>query len=183
MRHGKPALTGAKKISVSAMTEWIKQYDLSDTGDDKPTESCRQRVNRPLKIFSSPLPRALSSVAALKLVPEITDELFREAELPVFHVPMLRLSPFQWAALFRVLWLCGLSPKTESLAMAKLRARQAAKLLMQSAAEHNQSVLLAGHGIINRLIARELISQGWTESSRPAKGYWGVGIFESPADK
>ncbi|WP_294907356.1 phosphoglycerate mutase family protein [Tatumella sp. UBA2305] len=180
MRHGKPAFTSAKKISSSAMAEWIKQYDLSDTGDDKPPESCLELVNRPLKTLSSPLPRAVSSASKLKRLPEMTCELFREAELPVLSVPLLKLSPSHWAVIFRVLWLCGLSPNSESLSMAKARAKQAAQLLIDTSTEHNQSVLLAGHGIINRLIARELISQGWTESSRGGKGYWGAAVFESP---
>lgn len=183
MRHGKPAFTSAKKISASAMADWIKQYDLSGIGNDQPPESCQELVNRPLKIFSSPLPRAIASASALRLLPEVADELFREAELPVFPVPLLKLSPSHWAALFRVLWLCGFSRQAESLAMAKLRARRAAELLIHSATEHNQSVLLAGHGIINRLIARELISQGWKESSRPGKGYWGTGVFEFAVDE
>ena len=34
-----------------------------------------------------------------------------------------------------------------------------------------------GHGIINRLIARELKSLGWREESQPGKGYWGAGVY------
>ena len=183
MRHGKPALSDTKKISASTMTDWIKQYDLSDIGDDLPSQAILAQVNRPLKIFSSSLPRAISSARALKLAPEVTDELFREAELPVFPVPLLKLSPFQWAVIFRALWLCGWPSQAESLAMAKLRARRSAELLVNTATQHQQSVLLTGHGIINRLIASELKSQGWEESFRSGKGHWGARVFELPAKK
>ncbi|EPP6253016.1 histidine phosphatase family protein, partial [Cronobacter sakazakii] len=38
-------------------------------------------------------------------------------------------------------------------------------------------VLLMGHGIMNRLIARSLVRQGWREIRKPEKGYWGAGVY------
>lgn len=34
-----------------------------------------------------------------------------------------------------------------------------------------------GHGIMNRLIARILLRQGWREIRKPGKGYWGAGVY------
>lgn len=171
MRHGKPSFTGVKTIPASAMPEWITQYDHSETGDEKPPESCREQLNGSLKVYSSPLPRAISSASAPQLTPEMTNELLRKAELPVFHIPLLRVSPFQPAAIFRVLRLYGLSPQAESLAATKLRAWQAVELLMNTATEYHQPVLPAGHGIINRLIARDLTLKGWTGRLRKVRGH------------
>lgn len=178
MRHGKPSFTGARKVTTHEMACWIQQYDLSCIGSDQPPEASRVQVHRALMVFSSPLPRAISSARNLNVEPEIIDNVFREAELPVYLIPVVKLSPFSWAILFRLMWLCGMSQKAESLAMAKRRARQATGMLVEHARENTGPVLLIGHGIMNRLIANELISLGWKKRTRAGKGYWGASVYE-----
>jgi hypothetical protein len=34
-----------------------------------------------------------------------------------------------------------------------------------------------GHGVMNRLIAKELVSMGWKEYRRQGNGYWNAGIY------
>ena len=178
MRHGKPAFTGAEKVAAHEMASWIEHYDLSGIGNDRPPAASQVLARKAQMTVSSPLPRALSSAATLNLTPEIVDDLFREAELPVWLIPMMKLSPFSWAFFFRLLWLCGLSQEAESLAMAKRRARQAADILVHHARERSGPVLMLGHGIMNRLIAKELAAQGWTARVRAGKGYWGASVFQ-----
>ena len=180
MRHGKPAFTGGKKVTSEAMASWIKHYDLADIGSDSPSEASRKLAAKALVVFSSPLPRAISSLAALNLTPKKVVEVFREAELPVYLIPVVKLSPFSWVLFFRLLWLCGMSHKAESLALAKGRARQGADLLEKYARERSGPVLMMGHGIINRLIAQQLIARGWTARARAGKGYWGADVFQFP---
>ncbi|MFG1175130.1 histidine phosphatase family protein [Erwiniaceae bacterium CAU 1747] len=177
MRHGRPGFTGAPKVKADEMAIWISHYDASDTGSDRPPERIRQQSDRVLTALSSPLPRALSSLAMLNLQPVRVDEVFREAELPVYMIPAVKLSPYSWVVFFRLLWLCGLSKEVESLAMAKKRARRAAEILVKHATVHSGPVLLMGHGIMNRLIAKELISLGWKQCTRAGKGYWGADFF------
>lgn len=98
MRHGKPACTGSSKVTCREMAGWVAQYDLSDTGSDMPPESSKSIASSALRIVSSPLPRALSSLNALGREPELIDGVFREAGLPIFHMPGFRLSPALWAA-------------------------------------------------------------------------------------
>lgn len=177
MRHGKPTFAGAAKVTSREMALWVKQYDVSDTGGDIPPESAIALKNTGPIAVSSPLPRAISSLQALGCEPVLVDEVFKEAELPLYIIPGLRLSPFHWAVVYRLLWLCGFARNVESLNTAKVRAASAARRLVDLAKESNRPVLLMGHGIINRLIARELKSLGWQEESRPGKGYWGAGIY------
>lgn len=177
MRHGEPEYRGEGKVSYREMAEWIDSYNRSSTGSDKPSERAQILAYRALTFLSSPLPRALSSLKTLGCEPGLIDEVFREAELPAFHIPGLRLSPFYWAALFRVLWLCGLSGEVECVRMAKSRAVKAAELLVTAAKGSDGPVLLMGHGIMNRFIAKELIAAGWKEQTRPGKGYWGAGVY------
>ncbi|MDE8755997.1 histidine phosphatase family protein [Pectobacterium polaris] len=178
MRHGKPSFTGARKVATHEMASWIQQYDLSCIGCDQPPEASRVQAHRALMVFSSPLPRAISSARNLNLESEIIDKVFREAELPVYLVPVIKLSPYSWAIFFRLMWLCGMSQKAESLALAKRRARQATNMLVEHARDNTGPVLLIGHGIMNRLIAKELISLGWEKRTSTGKGYWETGVYK-----
>lgn len=178
MRHGKPSFTDTKKVAAHEMPEWIEHYDLSDISDNQPPEASRVIARRARMTASSHLPRAISSGTTLNLEPKIVDDIFREAELPIYRIPVLRLSPFSWIVFFRLIWLCGMSKKAESLSMAKKRARRAADILINHAKEHDGPILLMGHGIMNRLIAKELTSLGWKEHTRAGKGYWSAGVFQ-----
>ena len=177
MRHGKPVFTGCSKVSSLEMAEWISRYDLSDTGSDLPPGSSKTLALSASRILSSPLPRALSSLNALGRKADLIDDVFREAGLPVFHLPALRLPPGYWAALFRVLWLCGISRNAEPRGIAQQRAAQAAKILVTSVKASNGPVLLMGHGMMNNLIARELVSLGWKACRRQGNGYWTASIY------
>lgn len=177
MRHGEPHYRGAPKVSCREMAEWIDSYNLSSTGSDRPPEMAQIQAYRALAFLSSPLPRAQSSLKTLGCEPSVIDDVFREAELPVFRIPGLRLSPFSWAALFRILWLCGLPGEAESVNVAKKRAVKAAEILVTVARHADGPVLLMGHGIMNRFIAKALMASGWKEESRPGKGYWGAGVY------
>jgi len=172
MRHGKPAYEGSPKVTSHEMANWITEYDISDTGDNMPPESSKRLASSALQIISSPLPRTLSSLRALGCEPDVVDEAFREADLPVFAIPGIRLSPSLWAALFRVMWICGFSRKVESMRIAKRRAKHAANILVRCAKISDGPVLLMGHGVMNRLIARELRSLGLKEHRCQGNGYW-----------
>jgi hypothetical protein len=64
-----------------------------------------------------------------------------------------------------------------SVSVAKIRAAKAAGILMKAAKDADGPVLLMGHGIINRFIAKELLATGWKEQTRPRTGYWGTGVY------
>lgn len=183
MRHGKPAFTGLRKVTSGEMADWVAKYNRADTGSDTPPNASKSLATRAQRVISSPLPRAISSLRALGCEADLVDEVFREAELPLFTIPGLRLAPSFWAALFRVMWLCGISRQAERLTMAKKRAAQAAGMLASVAEHANGPVLLMGHGIMNRLIARELTSLGWKEHCRPEKGYWSAGVYKLQPSK
>ncbi|MPQ50859.1 phosphoglycerate mutase [Citrobacter telavivensis] len=61
--------------------------------------------------------------------------------------------------------------------MAKQRAVQAADILVTSVKVVNGPVLLMGHWVMNRLIAKELVSMGWKEYRRQGNGYWNAVIY------
>jgi hypothetical protein len=88
MRHGEPQHRGEPKVSCREMAEWIESYNRSSTGSDRPSEMAQILAYRALTFLSSPLPRALSSLKTLGCEPGLIDEVFREAELPVFRIPV-----------------------------------------------------------------------------------------------
>jgi broad specificity phosphatase PhoE len=78
-----------------------------------------------------------------------------------------------------VAWHIGWSQGAESVREARRRAQRAAERLVELAREHG-SVMLIGHGQINRLIARALRRMGW-HGSRPGRAYWSVGELRRAA--
>jgi broad specificity phosphatase PhoE len=58
-----------------------------------------------------------------------------------------------------------------------VRARGAAQRLIELARERG-SVLLVGHGVMNRLIAAALLARGAVGPRRLRSGYWTSGVYE-----
>ncbi|WP_434136968.1 histidine phosphatase family protein (plasmid) [Pseudomonas luteola] len=180
MRHGKPSLKKHSAVASYEMAQWIEEYNLSEIGADTAPPEAISLVNKIGLIATSTLPRALSSVKALGATPSIADSVFCEAELPVMRLPLIRLSPFTWAFVFRIFWLCGLSKKVESYREAKQRSIQAVDKLSSLSERTSGAVLLLGHGIMNRLIAKQLKHQGWEKEITQGKDYWSFAIFKKP---
>ena len=177
MRHGQPNLAEVKPISARDMKHWIEQYDLSEiTAQPAPQTSVELAVNASV-IVSSTAPRALTSVRALGLQPSIVDEVFCEAKLPYGRWTRPRLSPFTWAFILRILWLCGFAGNVESAQKAKLRAKEAAEHLASVSGEG--PVLLLGHGFMNRMIAKQLEAAGWTRHHSSGSRYWSATTYRT----
>lgn len=170
MRHGQPNLTHVDKVSALDMKCWVEEYELSEIVDQPAPEACAELAKAASVIVASNAPRALTSVRALGVQPTLVDELFCEAELPYGSWKRPRLSPFTWAFILRILWLCGFSGTAESPQQAKVRAEAAAKQL-QSLADEG-TVLLVGHGFMNRMVAKRLEAAGWTRQQSTGSRYW-----------
>ncbi|NVZ20931.1 histidine phosphatase family protein [Pseudomonas costantinii] len=175
MRHGEPALAATHKISMSEMKDWIEHYNRSEITRQPVPDASTQLAATATVIVSSNAPRALTSAQALGLEPAVVDALFCEAQLPHGDWRLPRLSPFTWAFIFRVLWLCGYSRNVESAGAARLRASTAAQRLQSLAGEG--PVLLLGHGVMNRMIAKQLLADGWTRQQRNGSQYWSAAVY------
>ncbi len=176
MRHGQPKLAATDKLSALDMQDWIEQYNRSEITQQSVPEASLRLAATARVIVSSNAPRALTSVQALGLKPALVDALFAEAQLPYGRWKRPRLSPFTWAFILRVLWLCGYSPSVESVATAKTRANTAAQRLQALASDG--PVLLLGHGVMNRLIARQLEAEGWTRQAlNGGSRYWSATVY------
>ena len=175
MRHGKPILKRFRSIAPIEMEQWIKNYNRCVVEPSGVPDASMQLAGSAANIVASTLPRSLSSVDALGYSPSVVDPIFCEAGLPFAHLRFPHLSPFIWAAIFRMLWLLGFSYGSESLHAAQARARKAAKILTDL--HENGTVLLVGHGITNRLIGKQLVRLGWSGSKIQKSKYWSATIY------
>ncbi|MBK5418646.1 histidine phosphatase family protein [Pseudomonas sp. TH31] len=177
MRHGQPNLDVVDKVSALDMKRWIEQYDLSEIINQPVPKASVELAVTAKVIVSSSAPRALTSVRALGLQPTLVDEVFCEAQLPYGRWTLPRLPPFTWVFIFRILWLCGFSGKVESARQAKIRANTAAQRLQSLTGEG--AVLLLGHGIMNRMIAKQLEAAGWTRHKSNGNRYWSATSYRT----
>ncbi|CCG88460.1 histidine phosphatase family protein [Erwinia piriflorinigrans] len=174
MRHGKPHQPPSGRRSAQAMMQWCDAYDLAEICDRPPDRSLRLAGEADI-IVTSPLPRARSSLDKLGKTANMIDGLYSEVALPAIPLAFPTLPPFIWLPLLRVMWLLGYSGKVESYAQAKQRAVQAAEQLTQLA-EHG-NVLLMGHGIMNKLISRQLRKLGWRGEKHASSRYWSSAVY------
>jgi broad specificity phosphatase PhoE len=178
-RHGKPNLQYWTWITPYQMKEWIHRYNQADVLIDKISPDTLKKADQSV-VVSSTLLRGVQSAQALSQTkPILTEEVFCEADLPYGHWTMPKLPFSIWVTLFRIAWLCGYSSNAESLSQTKVRARCAAERLVELAQE-NGSVFFVGHGIINRLIAKELLALGWSGTQQPANKYGQFSIYHAP---
>ncbi len=178
LRHGKVDYPPLKILSASEFKNWIHAYNTNEIdGGVLPPSHAVEMARSMNSVVCSDLPRSVESANILGLSTiDITSPRFREAGLPIGNWKYPKLSVRIWAIYFRVAWLVGYSQGSESFSEAKERAKLASKLLIELAVE-NEKVLFVGHGILNRIIAKELRSLGWMGPKVPARKYWEYGIY------
>jgi len=182
MRHGQPTTDlnalKRKRLAPYDIGKIVKAYELVSLNIEKtPNIEAKEIASQCNVALSSDLPRAIESLNTLSQAANAKDKIFRESTLPYICWHQPKLSFFTWAIIFRVLWLFGFAKNGESIKAAKQRAKVGAQKLHDLALEHD-SVLLLGHGIINRLLAKELKSNGWRQVAHTGENYWSYKTFE-----
>lgn len=177
VRHGKPDMPGFEKLKACELYKWIDSYNSAGIVQKQPPPVRTMEMVATCKAaVCSDFPRPIQSAEALNVKVLYSESLFREIILPYANWNSLRLSPYTWAVLFRILWSFGYSSNGESLRLSQLRARTGAQKLKQIAAEHG-SVLFVGHGLINHFIAKELLSSGWQGPTSPGRKHWAFSVY------
>ncbi len=177
MRHGKPDHQASGRRSAQALADWCEAYDLALVSDLPPERSIHI-ARQAAVVVCSPLPRARSSLTRLGLHPHEIDGVFSEVAIPLLRSEGVQLPVSIWLTLLRLLWLCGYAGETESVQHARRRASQAAEKLI--AYSQRGTVLLLGHGIMNKLIARELRKRGWQAEKHASSRHWSSAIYHRP---
>ncbi len=178
IRHAEVDISKNTFVYANELRKWldiynnaeIKEHFISKNEITKIFEDSHQ-------IICSELKRSSDSVLLYRKKVDIKDMLFNEADLPYANWALIKLPLIAWAFLFRLMWLFGYKKNGESLKEAKLRAIKATDLLVK-VSQKNTNVTLLGHGLMNKLIAKELVSRGWISQKKMGTNNWDYGIFE-----
>lgn len=173
IRHGRPASEHNGRVSSSGFARWVRAYDRSGVHPAS-HPLCQRDLSRHYSL-SSALPRARHS--AQRYLGQPADEalaLLNEMAIPRYRMPG-RLNAWTWVYLNRFYWLCGRRGPFESFGQARRRIREGAQAVIARAEQHQQ-VVVFGHALTNRFIARYLRQQGW-QAVEQAYTYWGVSRF------
>lgn len=183
MRHGKPEmdLNAIRKIRMSPheMGQIIRDYENSELNCQQqiPTDS-NDIANQCDVFFASELVRAQSSIMMLdKPSDVIYNSCFNESNLPYQNWRSPKFTFFTWAILFRIAWMLGFNKNGESIKSGQERAQIAATKLINHTSS-DQNTLLLGHGIMNRLVAKQLKQNAWRQTYNSGNGYWSYVVFE-----
>src|SRR5277367_3026145 len=161
-RHGKPNIQFGAWIAPAQFPDWLAAFNVAGIADEPALPAILSRAASVPTIVCSTLCRSMESARLLAANRAIlAEDVFREAELPWVSWRGPSLPASAWMILFRAAWFCGFSAHAESLSKASVRAREAAERLIFLARDSG-SAFLAGHGIINLLIARHLLALGFT---------------------
>ena len=176
LRHGKPDFELKGMVKANDLHLIAKNYNCSGVTDYPPQHKIEPLLDCNVVVCSD-LARSIQSAELLGVRSiHLTDSMFRESDIPYFSSGSITLPLSIWMLLLRILWFFGYSRNGESLADAKIRSRVATQQLVELARRHGK-VLLVGHGMINHLIARELLVNGWDGPRNPGKRYWQYGIY------
>lgn len=177
LRHGKPNIELQGKIRPVDFKQLVTVYAESGIQDSPPPQLGEQFNSH--FVVCSHLPRSQHSAEKLGFNEiHLSDSLFAETDIPFFEKSAISLPVIGWLVIFRIMWLFGFHKNGESFSKAKARAREAAQKLIELA-EEKDKVILVGHGLMNRLISRELRRENWQGPGSPGKKYWEYGCYYS----
>jgi broad specificity phosphatase PhoE len=175
LRHGKPELDLKGRFNASEIKQLVIAYAQSGIQDIPPQALIEQFKEH--YVVCSDLERSIQSAKKLGFKQiHLSDMLFKETDIPHFDQSFFKLPVMVWLTLLRILWLFGFKKNGESFIQAKNRAKRAAKELM-ALAETNKKVILVGHGLMNRLIAKQLCRYDWQGLTSAGKNYWQFGLY------
>ncbi len=178
LRHAKVDIKNYKNISANQFEKWIIEYNNSDIKSESSSKNeIRNLLNETDILICSNLKRSIQSIEVFDKIPFETNDIFNEAELPHSNWNLLKLNPKVWLIFFRILWFFGYSQNCESYKEAKERAKKATEKLIKLS-QQNKTIILVGHGIMNKLIQKELLLQKWNEIKKVKNNNWDYGIFE-----
>ncbi len=176
LRHAKVIIDNPK-IYSNQMHEFIERYNTIPIEDTEPPSMVAKLVDSANIVVTSKLSRTVQTLSLFNKKPNLSSEIFNEAQLPYSNRRFFKLPDKVWAPIFRVAWLFGYKNNSESFSEAKQRAELGADILIEFAND-NRVVLLVGHGIMNRLIAKALLKKGAVIKEKTGDGNLAYSILE-----
>ncbi len=171
VRRGKPIASSNPRVTAAGFAKWVRAYNRSFVcSDSLPPQELQDKFHNSYT-FSSDLNRSIHSaeICLGKGADVVLGDL-REMDIPRLKLPF-SMKVNSWLVIARLCWLVGISANSEPYKVGRKRIIAAVDLIMVKALEH-KDVAIFGHGISNRLIAKELRRRGWTVKCS-SKGFWG----------
>jgi broad specificity phosphatase PhoE len=186
IRHGRSAHAHAGALDRAGMERWLADYDAAGIVDgDAPPAALAAEVARAAVVAASDLPRALASAARLAPGREVeVTPLVREVALPVPGWLPGRAPLTAWALAIHASWVAGLLRRRAESPAVAARVREAAAWCDArcAAAGPGETVVVVTHGVVRRLLARELLAAGWRAApGRRSYAHWSAWRLERPA--
>ncbi|MES2521785.1 MAG: histidine phosphatase family protein [Gemmatimonadota bacterium] len=184
IRHGRSAhVTPAGALDRVGVTRWRAAYDAAGVaaGEQPPAEVAAD-VARAAVVAASDLPRALASAALLAPGRSVhTSPLFREEPLPLPALSRFRAPLTVWEVLLYLKWMVAILRARDATPEARERARRAAQWCREAVgagSAEEGTVAIVTHGVFRRLLAQELLRDGWRpEPRRHGYAHWSVWGF------
>ena len=177
IRHAGVKIPRHIPLYAKEIGKFVERYKYAEIKKEMPSLKITKILNDSDKVFSSNLKRSVDSLALLGKTADVQDGVFNEVELPYCKWRWFKLYPDIWLMLFRTAWLVGYSSHSESFKEAKIRAEDATLKLLKSSTLH-PTVTLLGHGVMNKLIGRELVKNGWKKQGGQGMKNWSYMVFE-----
>jgi broad specificity phosphatase PhoE len=180
-RHGEPALSRKCLITAREYGDWWGKYEIGGLlAGQTPPQILIDAAQGAGAVYASSRRRAQETAAAVTAGREVmTDALFIEAPLPPPPLPdLIKLSPKWWGVVSRIWWrLTDNHHQQETHAEAKVRAEQAAQMLIGRAAA-GEDVLVLAHGYFNHMVGKRLKAHGWRLVHDQGFKYWSQRRYE-----
>jgi len=180
VRHGKPNIESSPRFCHNGFRRYIDEYQEAGLDPQSaPPEELLDLVKGLNEVHTSEAPRGIDS--ARTLLPEadlIADPLFAEAPLASPRIPLLKMRMPIWAVMARILWHAGYHPEIENYRRAKIRAQQAADILLARARSNDGTAVLVAHGYFNAMIGRVLRKRGLRRTGAHRVRFWNAVIYQ-----
>ncbi len=180
VRHGKPAIESSPKFCHNGFRRYIDEYQ--EAGLDPasaPPEELIDLVKGLNAVHTSESPRSTDSGRTLLPQAElIADPLFAEAPLASPRIPLLKMRMPIWAVMARIMWHAGYHPEIENYRRAKIRAQQAADILLDRAKSNDGTAVLVAHGYFNAMIGRVLRKRGFRRTGAHRVRFWNAVTYQ-----
>ncbi len=178
LRHGEVDIKNDNNVSSNEFAKWIIDYNNADIKSDFLQKNDIQNVlNKTDILICSTLKRSLQSLEVFEKIPFESNALFNEAEIPYSTANFLRLKVRYWLIIYRILWFLGYEKNAQSYQKTKLRAKDAASHLIELS-KNNERIVLIGHGIMNKLIQKELLLNKYLERKKTKNRHWDYAVLE-----
>ena len=183
VRHGPSAhVHDGGAIDRAGFGRWLDAYDAAGIrAAAQPPVSLARIARSATHVIASDLRRAIES--AERLAPErrvLVSDLLREAPVVLPAWPT-RLPLAAWEMLAHLDWFHRIVRGTDATEADRARAGTAAEWLARIVADGSTAVVVT-HGIFRRLVAKELLADGWADAGRHgAYRHWSAWHFSGPA--